>query len=152
MSSRPYIVNRTASTEPVGQQLGDEWFNTTTNSLLKQVAVNGSAVTSAQVLLNIDNRVVTTGNITGGNIISLGMLSTVGSPTFGAFTLPNIDGTAGQTLTTYGNGVVRWNTSSSGSGSFQVITRTSGSRTVTISAGSFGVGTRNSGTRQVAVT
>jgi hypothetical protein len=126
MSSRPYIVNRTASTEPVGQQLGDEWFNTTTNRLLKQVAVNGSAVTSAQVLLNINNQVLTTGNVTAvGNIQS-------------DYFIGN-----GRLLT----GIA----SSGGGGSFQVGTRT-GSRTVTISAGSFGVGTRNSGTRQVAVT
>ena len=126
MSSRPYIVNRTASTEPVGQQLGDEWFNTTTNSLLKQVAVNGSAVSSAQVLLNINNQVLTIGNVTAtGNIQS-------------DYFIGN-----GRLLT----GIA----SSGGGGSFQVGTRT-GSRTVTISSGSFGVGTRNSGTRQVAVT
>jgi hypothetical protein len=45
-----------------------------------------------------------TGNVTGGNIISLGIVSTVGRPTFGAITLPNTDGTANQLLATYGNG------------------------------------------------
>lgn len=71
MSSRPYIVNRTANTEPTGQQLGDEWFNPVTNLLTKQVAVSGNAVAGAQVLLNIGNNVVTTGNITcSGNAIA----------------------------------------------------------------------------------
>jgi hypothetical protein len=75
MSSRPYIVNRTANTQPTGQQLGDEWFDVSTNRLYKQVAVSGSSVTSSQVLLNINNTVeaagnlTATGNITGGNIV-----------------------------------------------------------------------------------
>lgn len=64
MSSRPYIVNRTANTEPTGQQLGDEWFNPATNQLVKQVAVSGNAVTGAQVLVNIGNSVVTAATIT----------------------------------------------------------------------------------------
>lgn len=81
MSSRPYIVNRTANTGPTGQQLGDEWFDTGTNRLIKQVAVNGNAVTGAQVLVNINNSVVTTANITGGNFITDGTISATGTIT-----------------------------------------------------------------------
>jgi hypothetical protein len=91
------------------------------------------------------------GNVTGGNIISLGSLSTVGTATIGAFTLPNIDGTPGQTLTTYGNGVVHWSTSGgSVSGIFNVFTR-SGSIAVSVIAGFFDVTTRNGGVLKVSV-
>ena len=55
-----------------------------------------------------------TGNVTGGNIISLGTLSTVGKPTFGAVTLPNVDGTANQLLATYGNGALYFASVSAG--------------------------------------
>lgn len=54
MSSRPYIVNRTANTQPGGQQLGDEWFDVVTNRLYKQVAVGGTIVTASQVLMDIN--------------------------------------------------------------------------------------------------
>jgi hypothetical protein len=92
-----------------------------------------------------------TGNVTGGNIISLGSLSTVGSATIGAFTLPNIDGTNGQTLTTFGNGVVYWSSSAGGAGgTFNVFTR-SGSVSISVIAGFFDVVTRNNGTLKVAV-
>jgi hypothetical protein len=92
-----------------------------------------------------------TGNITGGNIISLGSLSTVGPATIGAFTLPNTDGLTGQTLTTYGNGVVYWSSSGGGAGgTFNVFTR-SGSVSISVIAGFFDVGTRNNGTLTVAV-
>jgi hypothetical protein len=69
MSSRPYIVNRTANTQPVSQQLGDEWFDASTNTLYKQVAVGGTTVTSSQVLMNINNVVQTTGEIRSTNNI-----------------------------------------------------------------------------------
>ena len=88
MSSRPYIVNRTANTAPTDQQLGDEWFNTGTNRLVKQVAVNGNAVTAAQVLLNIGDSVVTTASVTGGNFITAGTISATGTITGGNVTTP----------------------------------------------------------------
>ena len=67
MSSRPWIINQTNTTQPTGQQLGDEWYNPTTNRLFKQVAVNGTSVTTTEVLLGGGNVVV--GNIlnSGGN-------------------------------------------------------------------------------------
>lgn len=70
MSSRPYIVNRTANTQPSGQQLGDEWFDVVTNRLYKQVAVGGSSVSSSQVLMNINNVVETTGEIRTTNNVT----------------------------------------------------------------------------------
>lgn len=69
MSSRPYIINRTAITQPVGQQLGDEWFDVSTNTLYKQVVVSGTLVTSSQVLMNINNVVQTTGEVRSTNNI-----------------------------------------------------------------------------------
>ena len=69
MSSRPYIINRTAITQPVGQQLGDEWFDVSTNTLYKQVVVSGTLVTSSQVLMSINNVVQTTGEIRSTNNI-----------------------------------------------------------------------------------
>lgn len=65
----------------------------------------GSFGGSAALTFNkTSNAVTASANITGGNIISLGTLSTVGRPTFGAITLPNVDGTSNQLLATYGNG------------------------------------------------
>jgi len=92
-----------------------------------------------------------TGNVTGGNIISLGSLSTVGPATIGAFTLPNTDGLTGQTLTTFGNGVVYWSSSGGGAGgTFNIFTR-SGAVSVSVISGFFDVGTRNNGVLKVAV-
>lgn len=92
-----------------------------------------------------------TGNVTGGNVVSLGTISTVGKPTFGAITLPNTDGTTGQVLTTYGNGVVYWSSSGgSVSGTFSVFTR-SGSVVVSVISGYFDVTTRSGAVLKVAV-
>ena len=57
MSSRPYVVHRVSTTEPTGQQVGDEWFNPVTNTLTKTLAVNGTAVAARQILADV------TGNI-----------------------------------------------------------------------------------------
>lgn len=73
MSSRPYIVNRTSATQPTGQQLGDEWFDTTTNRLYKQVATSGNTVVTGQVLAEVQGNVVTAANIsTTGTISGIG--------------------------------------------------------------------------------
>jgi len=72
-----------------------------------QIQFNDGGVFSGSAALTFDktsNAVTASANITGGNIISLGIVSTVGRPTFGAITLPNTDGTANQLLATYGNG------------------------------------------------
>jgi hypothetical protein len=65
VSSRPWIINQTSTTQPTGQQLGDEWYNPVTNILTKTVAVNGTTVTSAAVLLG-------GGDVAVGNILNSG--------------------------------------------------------------------------------
>ena len=67
MSSRPWIINQTSTTQPTGQQLGDEWYNPVTNQLFKQVAVNGTAVGASEVLLGGGNVVVANILNAGGN-------------------------------------------------------------------------------------
>jgi hypothetical protein len=69
VSSRPWIINQTSTTQPTGQQLGDEWYNPTTNRLFKQVAVSGTAVTTSEVLLG-------GGNVVVGNILNSGASGT----------------------------------------------------------------------------
>jgi len=65
MSSRPYIVHRVSTTEPTGSQVGDEWYNPTTNQLTKTLAVNGTAVTATQ-LVTIDS----SGPGAAGNVLT----------------------------------------------------------------------------------
>lgn len=73
MSSRPYIVNRTSTTQPTGQQLGDEWFDPVTNRLYKQLAASGNTVVTGQVLAAVNGNVVTVANIsTTGTISGIG--------------------------------------------------------------------------------
>jgi hypothetical protein len=74
MSSRPYIVHRVSTTQPAGQQLGDEWYNPVTNTLTKTLAVNGTTVLSRQILadvtgnIGISGNIISTGNIDSGNL------------------------------------------------------------------------------------
>lgn len=80
MSSRPYVVHRVSATEPVGQQVGDEWFNPATNVLTKALAVNGNVVTAAQVPVTVGNvtaisALSVTGTVTAGNIQTLGSVT-----------------------------------------------------------------------------
>lgn len=92
-----------------------------------------------------------TGNVTGGNIQTSGAISATGNITLGTVTYPNVFGTSGQFLTSYGNGQLYWSTGGgSVSGSFSVYTRT-GSFLVSVIAGAFTVTTRT-GTITVPVT
>lgn len=61
MPTRPYTVIRAQSFEPLGAQVGDQWFNTTTNTLNFALPINGSNLTSTSTLINV------AGNINGGN-------------------------------------------------------------------------------------
>lgn len=89
MSSRPYVVHRVSTTEPTGQQLGDEWFNPATNVLTKTLSVNGNVVTAAQVPVTVGNvtsapalsvtGTVTAGSVTAGNIQTSGTMVATGS-------------------------------------------------------------------------
>lgn len=84
MASRDWITHTTGSNEPTGARLGDEWYNTGTNRLLKSVAVdgnnviwrevaggivvqqNGTSISSSANLLNFANASVTLDGTTGG--------------------------------------------------------------------------------------
>jgi hypothetical protein len=57
------------------------------------------------------NTLSTAGNVTGGNVIATTAVKS------GAVTYANVDGTNGQVLTTYGNGVTHFSTVSGGGGS-----------------------------------
>jgi hypothetical protein len=92
MSSRPYIVHRVSTTEPTGQQLGDEWFNPTTNQLTKTLAVSGNAVIASEVLANVNGNIVSSGNLlitgaitvgqsTGAQTLNLGTGATLNATT-----------------------------------------------------------------------
>jgi hypothetical protein len=67
--------------------------------------------------LTITGTETDTGNITGGNILTSGVVSATGRITAGAVTYANTDGTNGQVLTTYGNGITYFSTVSGGGGS-----------------------------------
>ena len=58
--------------------------------------------------------VTATGNITGGNITSVGKVEASGTITAGNVIYTNVDGTTGQVLTTYGNGITHWSSASTG--------------------------------------
>lgn len=64
--------------------------------------------------------ITSVGNVTGGNLVTAGTISVDGAISVnaggGGFTLPTLDGANGQSLTTYGNGVVYW-TATGGGGS-----------------------------------
>jgi len=89
------------------------------------------------------------GNITAGNVISLGIISSTGTVTANAVTYTNVAGTNGQVLTTYGNGVTYFSTPASAGGSIYVYGR-SGTIIVPISNGFLVIGGRT-GNIEVAV-
>jgi hypothetical protein len=74
MSSRPYIVNQTANTQPTGQQLGDEWFDPVTNRLFKQVAQSGNVVATAEIITSQSGTANIAGNLTVGNVTGSGVI------------------------------------------------------------------------------
>lgn len=61
------------------------------------------------------------GNITGGNIFTAGTVSAFGTVQSGNVIYTNVDGTASQVLTTYGNGVTYWANSTGGGGGGNII-------------------------------
>lgn len=76
------------------------------------------------------------GNVTGGNIISLGTVSSTGKISAGAVAYTNVDGLDGQVLATYGNGTTYWRTASSAGGGFVgVILRSGNTMFVPITLG-----------------
>lgn len=81
---------------------------------------NANVVTFAQTNTFFNSNILAnsnisaSGNITGGNINTSGAISAAGKVTMGAVAYENTDGTNGQVLTTYGNGVTYWSTVSGG--------------------------------------
>lgn len=95
------------------------------------------------------NTLSLSGNVTAGNVISLGIISSTGTVTANAVTYTNVAGTNGQVLTTYGNGVTYFSTPASAGGSIYVYGR-SGTIIVPISNGFLVIGGRT-GNIEVAV-
>lgn len=111
----------------------------------------GQATSNISFAANVISGANIAGNIIGGNIQSLGVISSTGNITVGTVSYPNSFGTAGQFLTSYGNGQLYWSTSGgSVSGSLTVFLRV-GSMTVSVIAGYLTVGTRT-GNIDVSVT
>jgi hypothetical protein len=52
MSSRDYLKHVVSTSEPTNSALGDEYYNPSSNKLLKRLAVNGTAVSFVPILLN----------------------------------------------------------------------------------------------------
>ena len=86
---------------------GSTYGNSNVNTLLAAWGSNTLSTTGT----------VNAGNITGGNILTGGVVTATGRITAGAVTYANTDGTTGQVLTTYGNGTTYFSTVSGGSGS-----------------------------------
>lgn len=95
------------------------------------------------------NTISLSGNVTAGNVISLGIISSTGTVTANTVTYTNVAGTNGQVLTTYGNGVTYFSTPASAGGSIYVYGR-SGTIIVPITLGFLVIGGRT-GNIEVAV-
>ena len=92
--------------------------NTTSNGTWDRHAFIPSYVSWGSAALAMGGAAITNaGNITGGNILTAGIISSTGRATHGAVTYANTDGTSGQVLTTYGNGTTYFSTVSGGGGS-----------------------------------
>ena len=107
MSSRDYIRHLvSANTAPNGARVGDEYFNPVANKLYKVLAVNGTTVTSTEILIAVG------GNTYTGNLIFSGSSAAGNGITFA-------DGTR-QTTAATGTG----SSSSSNSTSFTTVADT----------------------------
>jgi len=86
----------------------------------QQSVVNGityqyaSATNSWTRIGGTANTIIATGNITAGNLVSVGTVEAAGTVTAGEVIYTNVDGTTGQVLTTYGNGITHWSSASTG--------------------------------------
>lgn len=88
MPSRDYITHTVSSTAPVGARAGDEWYDPATNVLRKDLVSNGTTPVFNQVITvdntgtaNIVGAVSVTGNVTGGNVLTVGLISATGNIT-----------------------------------------------------------------------
>jgi hypothetical protein len=90
MSSRDYIRHLvSANTAPNGARVGDEYFDPTTNKLFKVLAVNGTTVTSIEVLTSPTGGIPTFAVILTQRAL-FGTILTIPSP--GVYTLGSNDG------------------------------------------------------------
>jgi hypothetical protein len=87
MSTRQYSLYTTSTSEPVGAQPGDAWYNPTTNILYIRVLTNGTtAAWAQQVISTTANNVAVAGNLSvGGTPVAGGAAST--STTSGSVTV-----------------------------------------------------------------
>jgi len=79
--------------------------NSTTAMTISNIGNIGMGNTSPLDKLAVTGNVYVSGNVRGGNITTPGVISSTGTATLGAVTYTATDGTAGQVLTTYGNGI-----------------------------------------------
>ena len=95
---------------------------------------------------NITGTANVTGNANVGNLGASGSLVSVGKITAGAVLYANTDGTGGQVLTTYGNGVTYWSTVSGGGSTSSI---SNGTSNVNIATSGGNVTTSVAGTSNV---
>jgi len=67
MAASTNLVHIVSTTRPVGMNLGDEWYNPTTNLLYKNLLVNGATTLVNQVLLPTLGNLILTAPSTGTN-------------------------------------------------------------------------------------
>lgn len=86
MSTRNYNRHTVSNiAPPVTAQVGDEWFDPSTNKLYKLVVINGTTVQWTEVINTTTANTVTISNIRVGNTATL-----LGSTTNPALSLPNV--------------------------------------------------------------
>ena len=75
------------------------------------------------------------GNVTGGNLFTVGTVSATGTISAGNVIYTNVDGLNEQVLSTYGNGVTYWRNAASAGGNITVYLRGGGTMEVEIVSG-----------------
>ena len=91
---------------------------------IQPFGINSSATFTFNAA-NITNNLTVSGNVVGGNVSTVGIITASGKITAGAVSYANTDGTNGQVLTTYGNGTTYWSTVSGGGGGSNISNGTS---------------------------
>ncbi len=74
MATREYTKHSTLNTAPSSPNLGDEWFNPSTNILYKRVAVNGTTVAWQQIPTNTSSAVFVAGS---GGVTTMAVVSSL---------------------------------------------------------------------------
>jgi hypothetical protein len=120
LASRSYNNHTVSATQPPAPQVGDEWYNPTTNKLYKWVATSGTTSQWAEVFntttantfsvsnLLISNVATFTGSTTGPALVTNNIAETVSVSTAGIFGVVNFNVTS-QTVFYYtGNSTANW--------------------------------------------